>query len=228
MGVHKEVGEANLIVGIGNMLEVVRFRSRDLRLSAGADFFVYGFSKGINGPALPIDAADGYFGGHIAARWDTAFSARLRILHLSAHFVDGHYDEAQGEWRGDRPPELVFRNFVELAGAFDMAALPGRLTAGFSIDVNRKPGVIRPLRGMAGMEVWSGGSPTWYGAYFLRVSGAPEYQGSNSLEGGVKFGSWEGGGIRLFLYYYNGVEIMGQYYDLRREQWGFGFSFDYW
>ena len=65
-------------------------------------------------------------------------------------------------------------------------------------------------------------------AYNLRLEGIPQYIGTNSVEGGVKFGTWEGAGVRLYVSYVAGQQMFCQYYDQRTRQWGIGFTLDIW
>jgi len=42
------------------------------------------------------------------------YGARVRISHISAHFVDGHYDASIGAWRDVLNPRVYSREFIEL------------------------------------------------------------------------------------------------------------------
>jgi hypothetical protein len=62
--------------------------------------------------------------------------------------------------------------------------------------------------------------------FFLR--GIPNYVGTGNTEFGIKLGEWARTGLRIYLSYYNGLDVFSQYYDVRRESWGIGFAFDFW
>ncbi len=47
-----------------------------------------------------------------------------------------------------------------------------------------------------------------------------------TLNTGVKFGKIEGRGLRIFYQYYNGYDINGEYFDVRREYSALGINLD--
>jgi hypothetical protein len=99
-----------------------------------------------------------------------------------------------------------------------------------------RPETIQRFSGLAGVEVRSRdevfstfGKPlVLFAAYNLSLSGIPTYVGTNTIEGGVKFGKWNGNGVRLYAGYHHGFEVFGQYYDRYRTYWSLGFGFDVW
>jgi len=124
-GVRKEVGSSRLKLDIGTTLDLIEYRvsadgSQKIRM--GIDFFTYALTTSAEGLRLQVDAVDGFFGGHLAFRTEsenTAFALRLRILHLSAHFVDGHLDASGNHWRDGREPIPFTRDIGELTGALE-------------------------------------------------------------------------------------------------------------
>jgi hypothetical protein len=229
MGIQQEIGTTVMKVGIGNSLPVIEYGLEDAALQLDALFFAYGLANEYQGALLKIDAVDGYFGLGVSYSGVSPFGLRFRVLHLSAHFVDGHYNPTDGTWRNGDTPIPFSRNFGELVGAcrtgFEPLGLRGYL--GFSYAAVVKPTDIRPWAGLAGCEVWTPGSPHFYLAYHFSLTGVPVYQGSNTVEGGAKLGDWSGRGVRFFLMYSNGLNTFGQYYNTRKEFWGVGFCFDY-
>lgn len=239
-GLRKEIGSSRLKIDIGSTIDVVRFQmSPEQSLSLGIDFFVYALSTGNEGLRLQIDAADGFFGGHVGYR-ATGTSAdhffRFRFLHLSAHFLDGHFDPFTGDWKGGRSPIAFTRDFAELVGGINLS--PGNahlmLYAGFSYGVLVRPATIDKVEYLFGGELrWSEAlgslfAKPWniYIADHAAVIGIPESVTSNTVEAGVKFGSWEGRGLRLYASFAVGLDVFHQYYDVYRQSWGFGFSYD--
>lgn len=243
VGVRKETGSSHLKLDIGAMLDVLEYRfpdsSSSLRL--GIDFFTYALATNSEGLRLQVDAVDGFFGGHVVFRsgaFPQAFSLRLRLLHLSAHFLDGHYNMNTSSWKDGREPLPFTRDFGELVGAYESSLdkISFRAYSGFGYATLIRPVEIKRLTMLHGVELWSANilgpvfakSCNLFIAYHLTVAGIPTYQGTNNLEVGAKFGEMQGTGIRLYASYYSGLEIYSQYYDVRTENWGLGVAFDFW
>ena len=241
-GLRKEIGSSRMKLDIGTTLDLFAYRFSgpavsDIRI--GADLFAYGLTTSSQGLRLQIDAVDGLFGGHAVYRYkkgQTAFAVRLRILHHSAHFVDGHYDLHNEEWKGDRSPNPYTRDFGELvlAHRWDFTRAYLRVYGGVSYATLVRPEEVERWAGLAGIELnyeLRGGGVlgqpfNLYIADNFSLNGVPEYRGSNNLEGGMKFGPWNGTGIRLYVNYHSGLEPFGQYFDVYRKHWGIGFALD--
>jgi hypothetical protein len=244
VGVRKQIGSANLKLDIGSTLDVVEYSissEKRKRMRAGIDFFTYALSTSANGLRLQIDAVDGFFGGHVSYQsWDdvTAFSLRLRLLHLSAHFLDGHLDNATGTWKGNLPPIPFTKDFGEIIGAFEFPweSLSVKVYSGFSYATLIRPENIERVGTIHGAEVHTTNTlGTAFGKPFslfmadnFTLVGIPSYVGTNNLEMGVKFGEWSGSGVRCYVSYYSGLTAFSQYYNIREDEWGLGFAFDVW
>jgi hypothetical protein len=230
MGLQQEIGTTVMKIGIGNSLSVMEYRKSDVVIQLSGLFFAYGLANEYQGALLKIDAIDGFFGLGVSFRDASPFSLRFRVLHLSAHFVDGHYNNALKVWRNDDTPIPFSRNYGEIVGAYqeEVGPLDVRAYAGFSYAAVVKPLVIRRWAGLAGWEAWSRSSPHLYIAHHFSLMGVPTYAGTNTVEGGLKFGDWDGRGVRFFLVYASGLNSFGQYYNTRKEFWAVGFCFDYW
>ena len=242
VGVRKQVGSANLKLDIGSTLDFLEYSfAQDKKLRFGIDFFTYALTTTFEGARLQVDAVDGFFGGHILFHTFSkrrAFSLRLRILHLSAHFVDGHYDLDDNVWIDGRGPIPFTRNFGELVGAYEWIT-PGvslMLYSGLNYAPHVAPEGIQRLSTIHGIQVHSDklvsavfGRPfNVFAADNFILSGASTYAGTNNLEFGMKFGEWSGNGLKLYVSYYSGLDIFSQYFDVRRSNWGVGFAFDFW
>ncbi len=197
VGIRKEIGTSRLKLDIGSSIDLLGYsfderQSKQLRL--GADFFTYALTTSAQGLRLQVDAVDGFFGGHIVYRSETdqsAFGLRLRILHLSAHFVDGHIDPATGTWRDGRAPLPFTRDFGELVGSYTFSAGPIAIMpyAGISYATLVRPTTINRWGGLGGVEMNSGefigkvfGKPfELYAADNLTIAGIPDYVGTNIL-----------------------------------------------
>jgi hypothetical protein len=242
VGLRKEIGTSRLKLDIGSALDLLGYafdNERKQQLRFGADFFTYALTTNAQGFRLQVDAVDGFFGGHIVYRGETesaAYGARLRLMHLSAHLVDGHVNPATGTWVNNQAPLPFTRDFVELIGFYSCTLGPVAVMpyAGFSYAALIRPSTIKRWGGIGGIEVNSGeafgkvfGKPfECYLADNFTLTGVPEWVGTNVFEFGTKFGRWEGSGIRLYVNYVSGLELFSQYYNVHNSKWGIGFAFD--
>lgn len=246
VGLRKEIGSSRMKLDVGSMLDLLEYtipgdNSKKLRL--GIEFFTYALTTSARGLRLQVDAVDGIFGGHVlynAAGKRSAFSVRLRILHLSAHFVDGHFDSASDQWKDGRNPVPFTKDFGELLGVYEFRPSGTDIWllaySGFSYATLIRPTDIRRFATVHGIQIRTADEFSrmfdkpfiLFAADHLTLLGIPEYIGTNNLEFGVKFGRWSESGIRIYLSYFRGLDIFSQYYDVRRNEWGVGFTFDFW
>ena len=230
MGMMQEFGRTRLSVGIGNTIDLVQYAAGNDTIRWGADFFTYSLANNFKDIRLKIDAADGFFGIHFTYTNGSPWSYRFRAIHQSAHLVDGHYDPDARVWKDSRDPFPFSRNYGEIAASYasDIGGFPIRLYGGVSYAVFVKPEDIRRGAGLLGAEIRTLGSLPFYLSYNLSILGVPSFNGSNTIEAGIKLGAWSGRGARIFLVYYNGLDTFGEYYKDRRELAGIGFAFDFW
>ncbi|MBX2989808.1 MAG: hypothetical protein KF749_01425 [Bacteroidetes bacterium] len=245
VGLCKDIRTSRLKVDIGASVDMLEFRtstdSTDI-IRLGIDFFTYALSTNSEGLRLQIDAVDGFFGGHVTYisthETSSRFTLRLRLLHLSAHFLDGHFNNSTQTWKDGRAPIPFTRDFGELLGMYDFRGswVSGRIYAGISYATLIRPTEIKRIEGHGGMEFYTPeaagsvlGRPfNLYLAYNMTLRGIPSYVATHHSEMGIKLGEWSSTGLRIFLSYYNGLDVFSQYYDLRREDWGVGVAFDFW
>ncbi|HEX9006923.1 MAG TPA: hypothetical protein VF889_06490 [Bacteroidota bacterium] len=244
IGIRKELASTRMKLDMGGTLDFLQYTfddSASARLSLGAEIFALGLTTSAQGFRLQVDAIDGFYGGHVLFRLDDGprvLAARLRLLHHSAHLVDGHWSNASGSWLNGRLPVATTQDFGELAGAFTVrvAGMPLRIYSGIAYATLVRPGDIQRVSSLHGLELNTGerlgaafGKPCEaYAAYNLTLTGVPAYVGTNVLEGGVKFGLWDGTGIKLYVNYVAGLEFFGQYFNERQDGWGAGFTLDLW
>ena len=230
MGIQQEIGTSNMKVAIGNSVDAFEYHTGIDTIRCSLMFFVYALANDYRGYRLKIDAADGFFGLGFNYHTRSPWSFRFRALHLSAHLVDGHYNDAIEQWRDNKIPFPFSRNYGEIVAAYatGISRCPLRLYAGTSYAPIVKPKDIRGWAGIAGWELQTPGSIHAYLAHHFLLLGAPTYIGTNTVESGVKFGGDSGRGIRLFLMYQNGWDNFGEYYNERNEFFGAGFAVEFW
>lgn len=244
VGLRKEIGASRMRLDIGSSLDLATYsfdESGRHKLQFGIDFFMYALSVSSQGFRLQIDAADGFFGGHLTFRYlgqRNETNVRLRILHLSGHFLDGHFDRENNAWKDGRGPVPYTRDFGELTVAYTwpMASGSVRIYSGVAYATLIRPAEIGRVFSLHGIEFFTASllGPTFskptniYGAVNVTINGTQTVTGSTDLEWGIKVGEMGGSGVRLYGSYRNGRDEFSQYFDIRREYWGLGFAFDLW
>jgi hypothetical protein len=242
VGVRKELGTSQLKLDIGSTVDLLEYTINDhSRIRMGAELFTYALTTSAQGLRLQVDAVDGFFGGHITFQTETCnqvLTLRLRLMHLSAHLLDGHYDLAAGQWKDNRLPIPFTRDFGELLAAygFPLKGISVLVYSGIDYATLVRPEDVQRLASLHGIQLDSGdklgtafGKPfAVYVADNLSFAGVPAYTGTNIAEVGVHFGSWSSTGLKLYVNYASGLEFFSQYYNVRRSQWGSGFTIDFW
>ena len=80
----------------------------------------YAFSKSYADKRLQISAVDGFFGGNLSYSCQfekNTLLARFRIIHNSAHLVDGSYDTHNDVWIDGKEPIPFTKDFGEITVA---------------------------------------------------------------------------------------------------------------
>jgi len=233
---------SNLKVDIGNSSDIIAYylNEGNTKLTAGIDFMAYAFSTSYAGNRLQIDALDGFFGGNISYSQKTEngkFLGRFRVVHNSAHFVDGHFNVGENKWLDDKTPIPFTRDMGELTLAnqinYNSAILKYYGSISYSTLV--RPADLKKYSGNCGVEVaftdilgkFLNKSTQLYFAYHFSLVGIPEYMGNSHSMLGIKAGEWEGKGISLYLSYFNGNNVFSEYYKDRIEKFGIGFFVDF-
>jgi hypothetical protein len=242
VGVRKELGSSRLKLDIGSSIDLLGYAGESgSRIRLGVDFFTYALTTSADGLRLQVDAVDGYFGGHVS--WGETpdgrgVRARLRILHVSGHLIDGHWDRSTKQWRDNKEPIPYTRDFGELLGSYGWrgALFAADVYTGLAYATLVRPddlarwsslhGALLRTTGLIGPVL--GRECVLYLADHVAIAGIPTYYATNTLECGIKFGSWEDTGIRISLAFTSGLEPFSQYYDVRRDQWGIALAFDFW
>lgn len=242
VGIRKEIGSSRLNLDIGATYDLAEYApSQGTAIRLGVDFFTYALTSTYSGRRLQVDAVDGFFGGHLlyrSAEPDAKFVVRLRGLHRSAHFVDGHYDNSLNQWRNERVPLPFTKDFADLLLAYTWNQFEAPLTvySGLGYTTLVRPVEIDRFSMSLGAEVSSGtmmGSVfskpfALFASYNLSLDGIPGRVMTSAVLAGLKFGEWQGQGVRLVVGYRSGLEMYGEYFDVRRDYWSLGILFDVW
>ncbi|MEI7812153.1 MAG: hypothetical protein WCJ01_06960 [Ignavibacteria bacterium] len=242
IGVLYYSSDANLKVDIGNSIDIlgVNIPEQSIRITSGIEFLAYAYSTSFRGNRLQIDATDGLFGGNVTFSQiyeRERFIMRLRVIHHSAHFVDGHYDLSINQWIGGKKPIPFTRDFGELTMAYewinDQHSFKLFGTPVYSTLV--RPSGIKKLSVNFGFEYALfnyfgeilGKDENLFLAYYDSYIGTPRYRLSQNTLLGIKFGDWHGKGIVFYLNYYSGNNVFNEYYKDNMRRFGIGFNVDF-
>jgi hypothetical protein len=235
-GMLAEIGKNRLRLDIGNSMDLLqyRFANDSSILTMGSDFFTYTLLRGEQHFHFPVDASDYFFGVNFSYKKDLdagIFSSRVRISHISSHFVDGHYDNTVGAWKDSRPPVVYSREFLDGVVAFEPALIDNnvRVYAGLTYLFHVDPKNLARFIAEGGAEyhysLWT--NVNAYVAYQATVLKVLETSVRHNVQVGGKFGQWEGRGLNLYASYFSGYSIHGEYYNVKDNYFALGFLIEF-
>lgn len=245
------VNEKSLMLDIGTSLDLAHMTCPDSSANRvfgfGADFGTWSLLHRSENFKFPVDAIDYIFGVNFSYRQPVGevfsmpanLSARLRISHISAHFVDGHYQN--GDWiREGTPftiPFVYSREFINLVAALSVDY--GRAYLGYEYIFHTIPGNINPHSFQAGFEVYTP-NPAFIGLRpFLGLdfkllpiwqpaqNESEGYAGTTNIQIGVKTNAIGERGVRFLFNYFNGMDRHGMYFYRRVSFSTIGFLIDF-
>lgn len=217
-----------LSLNVGNSIDILHYKlDEQSSLAFGADLFTYTLLRSQSNFHFPVDAVDYLFGLNFGYS-NNNYGARLRISHISAHFVDGHYNKKLNDWLDGREPKVYSREFIELIPFYSFDDF--RAYAGFTYIFSIDPRNIGKDQYQIGIEYLAdkliSKYLTPYLAYDIRLINIYGYSANNSIEAGIKYGYSTGKGFSLFLRYFSGHNIHGEYFDVRERFTSIGFNLD--
>lgn len=232
MGTAFELNQNNLRLDIGNSREIIHWKKSPHEIfGLGADFFTFTKLRGEKDFHFPVDAVDYLFGINFTYKKSEAKSSlggRLRLSHISAHFVDGHFNGTSGSWRDGRNPIVYSREFFELLGFYSFQDY--RFYAGGTYLFHTTPENI----GKSILQFGSDGYPleiikdmlyVFYGVDFKFFS-QQNSESQTEVALGVKFGKKYSPGKTLYFKYFNGTSIHGEYFDVKENHFSFVFNIE--
>lgn len=229
------ISQHQLRLDIGNSIDLLGLAINTAQgkqeFTVGADFFTYTLLRKEEGFHFPVDAIDYLFGVNLnysRPLGSNMLGARLRVSHISAHFVDGHYDASFAGWR-DRNPLAYSREFFDLVLSYETSLMRYYVGANYLLHVD--PSWLPPAAFQGGAEFTSGDqihkNVMAYAAIDVRLVDINGYDAVNTLQFGVKLGERNGPALDLFASYFSGYSINGEYYDVKVHYWAFGFLVDF-
>jgi hypothetical protein len=222
---------SEIILNAGTTRDIYHLSDTNSTLSFGADFFTYSLLRSERDFHFPVDAIDYLFGvnaGYKIYDDEKEYGFRFRLSHISAHFVDGHFDYAVNGWRNGRTPQVYSREFIEIFPFIKIESL--RLYAGFTYVFNITPANL-------GREIYQIGLDYYldkigceifspFIAYDFKLSKIQKYSGNNSFVLGIKFGEYNFKGFSIRFSYFSGKSIHGEYFDINEKYSSIGFNIE--
>ena len=231
VGILSQLGKNLLRLDIGNSIDLIRYRPTvDSGVyTIGSDFFTYTLLRGEQGFHFPVDASDYFFGFNGSFRKPMnsgVLSSRLRISHISSHFVDGHYDNTTATWKNGRAPTVYSREFIDVVGAWESSACENltRVYLGATYLFHVDPGDLPQFSSYAGLEMYRpiSGILNPYFAYQATLMKVSELTLRHAVQIGLKLGSVTGRGLNLYGSYFSGYSIHEEYFNVKDNYFALG------
>lgn len=226
-----ELGKNELRLDIGNSLDIVKWGSEEAAYSIGADLFTYTLLRGETNFHFPVHAVDYLFGLNFAYKrkvGENEVGARLRLSHISAHLVDGHYDWQNDLWLDGHKPRVYSREFLELMPYYKLSDL--RVYLGLTYIYHVDPVYIGKGNYQVGFDYiardFISQGISLFAGYDLKLIIISKFSGNNSVVGGIKFGKYEGKGFSIYFQYYSGNSIHGEFFDFKTDYSALGLNLD--
>ncbi|MBS3944474.1 MAG: DUF1207 domain-containing protein [Melioribacter sp.] len=227
-----QLSKNELRLDIGNSLDIFHYSKNESEVfSFGADLFTYTLLRGEKDFHFPVDAVDYLFGingSYKKVEDQYEYGTRVRISHISAHFVDGHYDASKGEWRDGLNPRVYSREFIELIPFVKFNSL--RVYAGITYLFHVTPDYLGKDIYQLGFDYvgnqFDSETLSPFLAYDFKLVNLSKYSANHSFSAGIKFGKPDGRGFSIYFNYYSGKSIHGEYFDFTKTYSAIGINLD--
>jgi hypothetical protein len=221
-----------LRLDIGTARDILQLKSGEQTISLGADLFTFTRLRSNDNFKFPVETIDFFFGingGFNKNDGKREYGLRIRLSHLSAHFVDGRYDVHTSKWLNERDPFTFSKEFIELFPYYRISGL--RFYLGLTYIFHIIPEIINKGIYQVGFDYYiltfSNGSITPFISYDFKLNGINDtYFGNNIAKLGVKFGSPLSRGFSVLISYISGKSIHGELFDLTENYLNIGFNLD--
>jgi len=238
IGLWKFFTAEEMKVEIGMEQDLFSFQNGNTTLNMGINFFGFANVTGNQGLHLQIDALDGFFGGNVSLI-NNEIQYRLRLLHHSAHLVDGNWwaHTYPRDWTKPGGPIPFTRDFGELVIAknFSLSNIDSRFYTGISYATFFRPSFLKRISFLSGIEIHSNKifgnalekETNVFLAYNISMLGIPKYTSSHQIKMGIKFGDWNRSGINIYFAINRGRNFFGEYINETLNTYGMGFNIDF-
>lgn len=221
-----------LRLDIGTSKDIFKMNSGKETISFGADVFTFTRLRSQNGFKFPVETVDYLFGinaGYKKVCNNKEYGVRFRFSHISAHLVDGRYDNKTEQWIDGRKPITFSKEFLELFPYYRLHGL--RVYAGVTYIIHILPGMINKGIYQIGFDyfILPLGCKTFtpFIAYDFKLNGVNDvYAGNNIAKIGLKFGNPFTSGFSILFSYIAGRSIHGELYNINENYANIGFNLD--
>lgn len=224
VGVEKALDQNFLTLNIGNSIDLLSWQAggdSTASIRAGADFFTWSHLRSGSDFRFPVEAIDYLFGVNVTwasnANARDRWEGRARLAHISAHAVDGLYDNYTHRWLR-REPFTYSREFVDvlLARAVRWNGIDTRLLAGMTLLLHSIPPDFTAVNPHIAVEAHGDPSSSVipYVGYDGRLQHISAWRASHVVHAGAKFGPWDATGTQLFVAFESGESFHGEQYEL--------------
>jgi hypothetical protein len=224
-------GESRIRLDISTSQDFYKEENGNTALSFGGDLFTYTRLRSESDFHFPVEAIDymfGFNGGYKVVNEIYEYGFRLRLSHISAHFVDGKYDTKIQNWGDGDRPRVYSREFIEFISYSRYKGF--RIYAGLTYLFHVTPKNIGREIYQLGFDYYMNWINTGifvpYIAYDFKLNKIDVLAGNNSFTAGIKFGKTFGKGISLAYSYFSGRSIQGEYYDRNESYSAIGINLD--
>lgn len=221
----------SLRLDVGNSLDVFRKHLNENEVIAvGADLFTYSRLRSEKDFKFPVETIDYLFGLNFTYKKTTEqleYGARFRLSHISAHLVDGRYNKSNSEWIDNQPPFVFSKEFLELMPYIKYLGV--RVYAGIAYNYHIEPKILGSGNYQIGFDYFYADflekfSP--FIGYDFRYTDITKYEPIHSFSVGIKTGKMKGKGLSIYLNYYSGKSIHGEFFNHNVSNSSIGFNLD--
>lgn len=232
MGFLFDIGKNELRLDVGNSMDILKINYPSVSsLSFGVDFFTYSFlqrRKDFKFPVVAIDYLFGLNSVYKIKRDDYSYGIRTRLSHISAHFVDGHYNIVVDKWRDNIEPFVYSKEFFEFTPFYQTKDF--RLYATLTLIYHIKPSEL-------GADAYQIGGEYFFQNVFnenvhvffssdLKISHLDDYNLSFNFQSGLKFGDIYSKNSTIYFQFYSGKNIHGELFNQNVRKISVGINFD--
>ena len=218
IGASEDIHNVRTELFAGRSVELFRWAGEDhARYSAGAEFFIWSLLRREPKFRFPVEAADYFFGVTLNSQRPAvggAFSARLRLSHMSAHAVDGVFDSTY-------KPRVYSREFVSFAAALERSLF--KVSAGLSYLFHSIPDTIGEIQPEFGVQIGVLQGEGFYASGWFLLQKIAAFQSTAVLRAGFLLPA-DGATVDFFGEYFNGVSKYGSRFPMREARLSAGIT----
>ncbi|NQW30539.1 MAG: DUF1207 domain-containing protein [Ignavibacteria bacterium] len=226
IGTMVQFGTKDLRLDIGASIDVMEIMndSASGTLRIGTDFMTYTRLRSEGNLKFPVETSDYYFGVNSTYNFpESPVHVRLRVAHISSHLVDGLTD-SNSTFSAQKP--FVFsREFADILFGYTFGI--ARAYAGATFLWATQPRSADRFIPQAGVDVRIPITITmqFRAGFDWKMSGVNGvYVTQQAAQAGVFFDTWNGRGLSLNVYGYNGRSMHGMFFNQSDSYVGLGFQ----